>query len=156
MAHDFLRKGPLHLWNPTNPELEPRCCYNEDAEAVARKDGFISAKYIPSKFPTTLWNVKTGGTLIVKDQATKDRYVDSGEYSETQVEPPPAPEKSDTLPSDGFGRFMDAFNELRRENESLEEVVKAQAESQKALMEQVSELATQVSDLKDLILEPPK
>ncbi len=74
--HNFNTSGPLSMYRPTDPgKGSYRVCYNETEVAVARQDGFTTANYVPSKYPTTAFQAKTGKTKIVGKLGDADEVV---------------------------------------------------------------------------------
>ncbi len=73
--HNF-NTGPIARYKPTDPGKGSfRFCYNENEVAVAHQDGFTTANYVPSKYPTTAFHKKTGATKVVGKLGDTDEDV---------------------------------------------------------------------------------
>ena len=131
-----------------------RC--NNDAEVRNAKDnGYTSAKYVPSYWPTTYYHKKTGaaqrvGKLEWTDEQNQAAVDALGPDYTKEFVPEPAPAKeSAARPSDG-GHFIELLTELQLAVKRIEELESAVSD----LAGVRTALEMRVADLEAVIAEP--
>lgn len=126
-------------------------CHSKDDEARVKELGFTSANYIPSFWPKTLWNKKTGETKSVgKLEWTKeqnDAAVTSlgPDWTDEHVPVPEIPASGATAAPSGSPDVMAAILTLSQQVGSL---VERMNEVESVIAEATTPVAPQVEESK--------
>lgn len=152
--------GPLSMYKPTAPlRGSLRMVYSENEMAVAKQDGFTSASYVRSDWPTTAYHKKTGlskpvGRLENTDEQNAAAVAALGpDWGLDHVpEPEPVAEKK---AAEGTGMDIAALLQLGgqiallTERLSTVEAALIQSEESKTL------LASRIGELEAMVIEEP-
>lgn len=96
--HNFQTQGPKSYYNSKG---ELTWCHSKEDVARAMQNGFTSANYVPSKWPTTLFHKKTGetktvGKLDLTDEQNEALVKAQGDdWTTEHVQAPEKPKKGD-------------------------------------------------------------
>lgn len=132
MAFDYARYHVRYFYNNRGQSMP---AYNIDDEARAKEQGFTSATYVPSKWPTTVYNKKTGETKAVgkldwDEKRNQAAVMELGlDWTTEHVAPPEQPPTKAS--GEGIGAplaMLEILGELRRIHEELAELTSAVAE----------------------------
>lgn len=154
MAHNFQTQGPKVMYSPVTGQN--RTCYNDSEIVNAKNDGFTSASYVPSKFPTTVWDkngkTKTVGTGkdIKADEALLSQALAEGWSADHIAGPEPvagnAPGFQATPHTDQMLKAVLAdFAETKKRVEILDQAALEADAARVALEKRVAELEAIIS-----------
>src|SRR3990167_659356 len=131
-------------------------CHAKDDEARAREAGFTSVNYVPSEWPKTIYNKKTGdsrpiGKLEWSDDQNAAAIAALGPDWGTEHVAVPEPKKEEAAgaPKADLGLISDLFGELKLATGRIEQLEEAISEFAGARMA----METRIADLEGMIEE---